>query len=177
MCKVLDRGTVTCTSSVVVDFFHAVFSSLARTTFHRPSPPPPPNILEQQQQQTLRFTSDTIMTFWDMDLAHAGWPLCSRTQEPNSKTTDYRLTLAVFHGSAAAMHMQQLRYFASARHATPKPVAFREGGLLHQFGKIHITITTATRTLTLLYNCRRVSRCRLRAQCVIDCKHNKCNVI
>jgi len=89
--------------------------------------PPPPKYCSSSSSST----SATVMTFWDMDRAHAGRPPAA--VQPNSKTTGYRLTLTLFHGSAAAMHMQQLRYFASPRHAQTS--YFSGGGTLASFRK------------------------------------------
>ena len=114
-------------STTVSDFCTQFFSCLTHThTFHRPSPPP-----KYCSSSSSSSTSATVMTFWDMDRAHAGRPPAA--VEPNSKTTGYRLTLTLFHGSAAAMHMQQLRYFASQRHAQTS--YFSGGGTLASIRK------------------------------------------
>jgi len=116
---------------------HAIFFrvslSLTHTHTHTHTltllidPPPPPKYCSSSSSST----SATVMTFWDMDRAHAGRPPAA--VQPNSKTTGYRLTLTLFHGSAAAMHMQQLRYFASPRHAQTS--YFSGGGTLASFRK------------------------------------------
>jgi hypothetical protein len=114
----------TTVSGFCTQFFFRV--SHTRTLFI--DPPPPPKYCSSSSSSS---TSATVMTFWDMDRAHAGRQPAA--VEPNSKTAGYRLTLTLFHGSAAAMHMQQLRYFASPRHAQTS--YFSGGGTLASIRK------------------------------------------